>query len=133
MFESILTPEGMEAWLFDLTHGRVELAVAIRRIQVHETALRKALAEAQTAGRNRAGIMTPEPVAESLKRRFADWIDKRTEKGIAKYGHPLSTFNGRDAGMDAMQELLDFCQYQEQSRLELLDRIRELEAGTSDG
>ena len=41
--------------------------------------------------------MTPEPVAESLKQRFADWIDKRTEKGIAKYGHPLSTFRGSGA------------------------------------
>ena len=63
--------------------------------------------------------MTPEPVAESLKQRFAEWIDKRTERGVAKYGHPLSTFNGRDAGQDAMEELLDFCQYQQQRILEL--------------
>ena len=65
--------------------------------------------------------MTPEPVAESLKQRFADWIDQRTEKGVVKYGHPLSTFNGRDARQDAMEEILDFCQYQQQ-------RIMELEA-----
>ena len=60
------------------------------------------------------------PVAPSLKQRFGDWIDARTAQGIETYGTPLMTENGRDARNDAFEELLDFCQYQEQSRLELL-------------
>ena len=72
--------------------------------------------------------MTPEPVAEYLRQRFADWVDKRTEKGVATYGHPLSTFNGRDARQDAFDELLDFCQYQQEYIMELeadILRLRE--------
>ena len=66
--------------------------------------------------------MTPnrQPVAPSLKQRFGDWIDARTAQGIETYGGPLTTDNGRDAERDMLEELLDFCQYQEQSRLELL-------------
>ena len=60
------------------------------------------------------------PVAPSLKQRFGDWIDARTAQGIETYGGPLTTDNGRDAERDMLEELLDFCQYQEQSRLELL-------------
>ena len=61
-----------------------------------------------------------QPVAPSLKQRFGDWIDARTAQGIETYGGPLTTDNGRDAERDMLEELLDFCQYQEQSRLELL-------------
>ena len=74
-------------------------------------------------------MTTPELVAASLKQRFSDWIDQRTALGIRKYGAPLATFNGRDSALDAMQEILDFCQYQEQARMELVARVRELEAG----
>ena len=70
--------------------------------------------------------MTPEPVAEPLKQRFADWIDQRTEKGVATYGHPLSTFNGRDATRDSFEELLDFCQYQHQRVMELEALVAQL-------
>ena len=40
--------------------------------------------------------MTPnqQPVAPSLKQRFADWIDARTAQGIETYGGPLTTDNG---------------------------------------
>ena len=55
-----------------------------------------------------------------MKQRFGDWIDARTAQGIETYGGPLTTDNGRDARKDAFEEILDFCQYQEQSRLELL-------------
>ena len=65
--------------------------------------------------------MTPNPVAPSLKERFSEWIDRRTEKGIDTYGTPLMTFNGRGTEQDALDEILDFCQYREQ-------HIRELEA-----
>ena len=69
-----------------------------------------------------ASMRRPEsrPVAPSLKQRFGDWIDARTAQGIETYGGPLTTDNGRDAERDMLEELLDFCQYQEQSRLELL-------------
>ena len=59
-------------------------------------------------------------VGPSLKQRFSDWIDKRTAKGVHKYGEPLTTENGRGAENDMIEELLDFCQYQEQSRAELM-------------
>jgi len=68
-----------------------------------------------------------ENVAPSLKQRFNDWIDARTTEGIETYGTPLQTFNGRDSALDAFQEILDFSQYQEQSRMEALARIRQLE------
>ena len=64
--------------------------------------------------------LLPNPFAPSLKQRFGDWIDARTAQGIETYGGPLTTDNGRDAERDMLEELLDFCQYQEQSRLELL-------------
>ena len=63
------------------------------------------------------------PVAPSLKQRFADWIDARTAQGIETYGGPLTTDNGRDSERDMLEELLDFCQYQEQSRMELLAEL----------
>ena len=67
----------------------------------------------------------PEPgqqdVAPALKARFSRWVDSRTSEGIGTYGRPLQTFNGRDVVMDMMEEILDFCQYQQQ-------RIMELEA-----
>ena len=69
--------------------------------------------------------MTPEPVAPSLKKRFSDWIDERTALGVTKYGTPLMTFNGRDARQDRTQEILDFCQYQEQYILELEASLEE--------
>ena len=60
-----------------------------------------------------------QPVADTLKERFSDWIDKRTAKGIAKYGEPLSTFNDRSALLDMTEEILDFAQYQQQLIMEL--------------
>ena len=65
-------------------------------------------------------------VTPSLKQQFADWIDQRTAIGVAKYGEPLTTFNGHDAGRDALEEILDFCQYQHQQLLEVQADIREL-------
>lgn len=64
-------------------------------------------------------------VSQNLIRRFTEWITARTELGTAKYGEPLTTFNNRDAAKDMMEELLDFCQYQEQSRLEALELLRQ--------
>ena len=64
-------------------------------------------------------------VAPSLKQRFSDWIDARTAQGIETYGGPLTTNNGRDAERDMLEEMLDFSQYQEQSRQELLAALRD--------
>ena len=58
-------------------------------------------------------------VAPALKARFSRWVDSRTAQGIETYGRPLQTHNGRDAGVDMLQELLDFCQYQQQRLMEL--------------
>ena len=72
--------------------------------------------------------MTGQPVAPQLKARFNDWIDKRTAKGIETYGGPLMTHDGRNAKRDATEELLDFCQYQQQRIMELEDEVRGLRA-----
>jgi len=40
------------------------------------------------------------------------------KKGIEKYGKPLTTFNGRDAYSDSMQELVDLAMYVNQLRIE---------------
>jgi hypothetical protein len=93
------------------------------------TALYRACKE--TGGVNKHN--EPQDVAPSLKTRFSDWIDYRTKEGISTYGTPLQTHNGRDAGHDMIEELLDFCQYQEQSRLEALAQIAYLEGLLGDG
>lgn len=54
-----------------------------------------------------------EPVTDALKARFAGYIDERTAVGMAKYGQPLHTHDGRDTAVDMADELLDFCQYQQ--------------------
>ena len=61
-------------------------------------------------------------VSDSLKERFGEYIDQRTALGVAKYGQPLHTHDGRDTAIDMADELLDFCQYQEKSRKELLEQ-----------
>ena len=81
-------------------------------------------------------VSTPEPmpepgrqdVSDSLKSRFNDFIDERTSLGVEKYGTPLQTHNGRDVQTDMIQELLDFTQYQEQSRMELIDALEDARA-----
>lgn len=45
-------------------------------------------------------------------------IHKRIEIGIKRYGHPLQTFNGRDARIDAYEESLDLSNYLCQLTLE---------------
>lgn len=42
------------------------------------------------------------------------WLDKREAKGRETYGGPLRTFNGRDAGRDLREELLDALVYAQQ-------------------
>ena len=81
-----------------------------------------------TSGEQPLPVYTLEsqPVAETLKQRFAEFIDERTALGVERYGLPLHTHNGRDAALDMFQELLDFAQYQEQDRLEAWNQVAKL-------
>jgi len=45
-------------------------------------------------------------------------FEERITLGVERYGHPLQTNNGRDAGLDAYQELLDAAHYLKQLELE---------------
>ena len=49
---------------------------------------------------------------------FTQVFKKQWLKGREKYGTNLTTFNGRDAGNDAMQELADAVAYVMQLRME---------------
>ena len=64
----------------------------------------------------------------------------RNERGRITYGRTLETFNGRDAGQDAEEEVLDALVYLRQMRLErgrlielLFDAYCELQTGLSAG
>lgn len=64
-------------------------------------------------------------------REFVEVLIRQDAKGRAKYGTSLLAFNGRDAGQDAFEELVDCAQYLTQLRIEhaaylsLLREIRE--------
>jgi hypothetical protein len=53
-------------------------------------------------------------VIEAVARDF----EERIRLGIERYGHPLQTNNGRDAALDAYQELLDAAHYLKQLDVE---------------
>lgn len=57
---------------------------------------------------------TGAPVGE----RLIELIRERTKLGIEKYGEPLTTHNGRDAKLDALQESIDLNQYLMQALME---------------
>lgn len=57
-------------------------------------------------------------VAPLLDREYLDLSKKRYEKGVQTYGTPLMTHNGRDAGLDAMEEWYDLGAYLKQQRIE---------------
>lgn len=60
----------------------------------------------------------PKPGAEDVTVAVIEWLHERRERGIAKYGTTLQTFNGRDPVADAMEEHLDALQYLGQWRME---------------
>ena len=70
-----------------------------------------------------SGAVTKEPMPETGKQEVLPHVIKdledRVAYGIKEYGHPLETFNGRDALWDAYQEALDLVMY---LRQELLQR-----------
>ena len=49
---------------------------------------------------------------------LCDELLARREVGIERYGTPLQTRNGRDAGLDELQELLDALAYMWQAHIE---------------
>lgn len=52
-------------------------------------------------------------------------LKKRTIRGIAKYGQPLMTFDGRDNLQDAFEEAIDLVQYLAK---EIMQRTAEAQA-----
>jgi len=62
------------------------------------------------------------PVGE----RLIELIRERTKLGIEKYGEPLTTHNGRDPMLDALQESIDLNQCLMQALMETEDKIREV-------
>lgn len=59
---------------------------------------------------------------------FVKVLIQQWHKGRTKYGHDLETFNGRDAFVDAEQELVDAWVYLYQLRLENKELRRMLNA-----
>ncbi len=57
-------------------------------------------------------------VLSTAKASYDTVFDKQINKGMDKYGVVLSTFNGRDAGQDAVEELVDLSVYLTQLRME---------------
>lgn len=62
------------------------------------------------------------PVGE----RLIELIRERTKLGIEKYGEPLTTQNGRDSMLDALQESIDLNQYLMQTLMESEAEIKRL-------
>jgi hypothetical protein len=60
-------------------------------------------------------------VKDFAKVAFDYWFQEQYEKGIKVYNIPLTTFNGRDAFEDSMQEAVDLVMYVNQLRLERND------------
>jgi hypothetical protein len=60
-----------------------------------------------------------------VRERFLATLAAQEAKGQAKYGRGLQTHNGRDAGQDAWEELVDLAQYLTQLRLERNDLLTE--------
>ena len=57
-------------------------------------------------------------VLATAKAEYDGTFEKQIAKGIEKYGVVLTTFNGRDAGKDAIEELVDLSVYLTQLRME---------------
>ena len=57
-------------------------------------------------------------VLATAKAAYDTVFEKQIKKGMDKYGVVLSTFNSRDAGQDAVEELVDLSVYLTQLRME---------------
>lgn len=65
----------------------------------------------------------PLPTAgrECVQDALITLIEERKQLGVERYGSPLMTHNGRDAGRDAVEEALDLTVYSMQVAMELRD------------
>lgn len=74
----------------------------------------------------------PTPGHECVQDALIALIEERKQLGIQRYGSPLMTHNGRDAGRDAVEEALDLTVYSMQVAMELgdlratIERVRAL-------
>jgi len=57
-------------------------------------------------------------VFELAKNEIEKFLERQFQKGLNKYGTPLTTFNARDAFDDGMQEAVDLIMYLNQLKLE---------------
>jgi len=55
---------------------------------------------------------------KNITEQVIEDLRQRAEVGLAKYGRPLTPFNGRDALQDLYEELLDAAQYIKQAMIE---------------
>jgi hypothetical protein len=70
----------------------------------------------------------PVPGKENVTPALIVLLEQRQERGIAKYGTPLQTHNGRDALWDALEEAIDLAQYLMQAIMERDSAIKPIEA-----
>lgn len=61
---------------------------------------------------------TPKGKGEDVSRAVQRDLEDRIEMGAKRYGERLKTFNGRDALIDAYQEVLDLAVYLKQYLME---------------
>lgn len=70
----------------------------------------------------------PRPGGRSVTDDLVTFLLARREAGTRKYGTELLTGNGRDAHLDALQELLDLFVYLHQAQMERADLEAKLAA-----
>lgn len=63
--------------------------------------------------------MTKLRIINVVKNNVLTLLEKQYQKGMQKYNTPLQTFNGRDAYIDLMEELVDGLMYATQLREEM--------------
>jgi hypothetical protein len=63
----------------------------------------------------------PSPGRDCVQDALIAAIENRKQLGIARYGSPLMTHNGRDALRDAWEESIDLAAYLTQMRMERAD------------
>jgi hypothetical protein len=100
-----------------------------KREQAHERAVREEVGASTSSGIDIRP--QPEPIENTLGAvwdQVIEDMEQRNEAGVEKYGTPLQPFNGRDALVDAYQEVLDCAVYLKQRIAE--DKLRSVELPT---
>lgn len=63
------------------------------------------------------------PVAYTAETWLLDAMRRQRQKGLGEYGQELTTWNGRNASGDAMEELADTANYLTQMHMEREDAV----------